>query len=198
MGESNKITNHGIIEELVLPDGFKLNPDTDNEPNKYKEFQGKGSLALICYEETNESFSVDDIMLVEKLLSEDLGKSGFRELNLDGDPNKGTDDSSVFNVISMCFVFGGYLTRNGTVMDIEKCTWSLKAIGEEGNTLTSLVGHMKFSDSEGRSCDREVLLVMPRPPYENGCGYIWLEGNSSEIRRYQRKFLTSVSQASFT
>lgn len=195
MSEVKTITNTGIIVQMDLPNGFYPAPDLDNAPNNYLEYQARGSMAMICYEQTDESLSTDSILVLEKLLTEDLADKEFRTLNISGDPAKGQDDSTAFDALSLCFVFGGFLTRDGTMMDMDKCTWELRSLKSASNCLTSIVGRMKFVDYTGRRSQRQVLLVLPQAPNENGCGYLWLEGNSSEVKRYERAFSSAIADA---
>ena len=194
---ATSIDNQGIVGHLPLPEGFVASSKADNEPNNYLEFESRNSGALICYEQSTEPFDEEKTTMVEKLLAEDLGESGIRELNIDGDPSKSPDDSEFFNILSFCFIIGGYLTRGNTIMDMEKSKWQLVRVKEDTDAKNIVLGRMKFLNPMGRRHKREMLLVLPAAPGENGCGYLWLEGNSSEIRRFEKSFLNSISQSSF-
>lgn len=191
------INNQGIIGHLPLPEGFAEAKKSQEEPNNYLEFESRTSGALICYEQSPEPFDDEKASMVESLLAEDLGESGVRELNIEGNPAKSHDDSEFFTVLSFCFIIGGYLTRGNTVMDMEKSKWQLLRINDEPESKNIVLGRMKFLTPMGRRHKREMLLVLPAAPGENGCGYLWLEGNSSEIRRFEKSFLDSISKSSF-
>lgn len=212
MNAAEKILNHGIIEEMTLPDGFESSTNSTDStasadaaklprlpklPYGYLEFQAPDCLALICYEETDESFRPDDIEKMETLLKEDLGGAAFRELNFRGLPGKDRDDSPIFDVLCFCFVFGGALTRKGAMMDIDRCTWEVRDAAGEDRNRTVLLGRLKFLDGAGRKSKREVLVALPEAPSPGGCGYLFLEGNSSELRRYERAFLAAVADARY-
>lgn len=198
MSDLAKISNQGIIDEMTLPQGFSDSLNGQEQPHNYLQFDKNGSFAMICYEQTPEAFIEEDIASLEKLLAEDLGDKEFRELNINGMTGKENDDSEVFNALCLCFVFGGGLTRGGTVMDIDKCKWELRRIqSEKGDSKTVVIGRLKYADATGRKSKREVLVALPLAPTKNGCGYLWLEGYSSELRRFEKDFFNSLASAKF-
>lgn len=195
MSGSAAIENQGIVESLELPAGFSL--ARKGSTHNYLEFQTRGSCALICYEQTDQEFIPEDISKIEKVLDEDIAPGKGRVLNLSGAPSKGPDDSGVFDVLALCFVFGGGLTRNGDVPDMDKCAWEVRNLTSEKDSLPVIVGKMRFLDASGRRSKREVTVVLPQAPSPSGCGYLFLEGDSSDIRRFEKKFLESVSKGTY-
>ena len=190
------VENQGIISHLPVPEGF-LQSSKDGEPNNYLEFESRTSGALICYEQSPEPFDQEKIALVETVFAEDLSSNNSRELNISGDPSKEIDDSEFFTTMSFAFIMGGYLTRGNTIMDLEKSKWILQSIECDAGKRNIVLGRIKFINPMGRRHKREMLLVLPCAPGENGCGYLWLEGNSSEIRRFEKPFLEAIAKSNF-
>ncbi|MBZ0185840.1 MAG: hypothetical protein K8F91_06260 [Candidatus Obscuribacterales bacterium] len=199
MSTPQSIANSGIIEQIVLPEGFSPPCEVARQVNGYLEFHARGAGAIICYEQSSESFSSENISIMEKTLQEDLGDSNVRQLNFSAASGSGPDDSLIFDVLCFCFVFGGALTRSGTMMDMDRCQWELRAVecDTDTRTRTLIVGRLKFTEPTGRRSQREVLLVMPQAPSEHGCGYLWLEGTASDIKRFEKNFLACVAQGKY-
>ncbi len=192
LGDRTTLVNRGIFQKLELPESFQEVVMPCEQPFGYLEFESKNSMAMICFEATDESFDDDSINLVQKALDEKFAVGKGRPL----EPTTNADDQDLFNILSFCFVFGGFLTRGGTVMDIDRCHWELRSIGDETESKTAILGRLKFVEGSGKRSKREVLVVLPRAPAQKGCGYIWLEGNGSDLRRHERPFLAAIGRAS--
>lgn len=189
---SESIKSHGVIEFLSIPEGFtpaKLS-DAEKQFNNV-EFKYFGSTMRICYEQMPEALMDDDIAEMEKVFAEKLD-SGSRPLNLYGDQD-GPDDSMVYGGLCQCFVYGGALARDGSIIDMEKSKWELRTIG--GTTM--IVAKLKFNSCNGNASKREALLVIPTAPSQAGCGYIWLEGTFAEVRSAEQAFLSSIAEGKF-
>ncbi len=193
-----EIENQGIIEKMTLPDGFLWSAREAGElSNNYLEYQARGTFAMICYEQSGQKFIPEDIEIMATVLSEKFDDGQGRLLNITGDPAKGIDDGAMWDVLCLSFVFGGYLTRDGVIMDMDASKWELRGVEGEDGSRTVVIGRMKFIDALGRRSKREALVVLPQAPSESGCGYLWLEGNSSEIRRFEKSFFTSIGKATY-
>lgn len=208
MTVTTTIENNGMIERMRLPEAFSPAMLAGEQHHGYLEFKGRGSCALICYEENSRSFSDHETAIVAQALSERLGAGESRAIS---------QDSELFEVLCFCFVFGGALTRGGTVMDMPCCSWELYGVevgtangGAAGSVAgssagspasdsarTVIAGRLKFLDVSGRRSKREVVVVLPQAPGPEGCGYLWLEGGSSDIRRFESNFMQALAAASY-
>ncbi len=190
------ITEHGIIEEMIVPSAFSpVDISKDKQWNKYREYKVLGSTARICYEQTDQSLSADDSAEMAKLFDEDISEKTGRTLNLYGEAEP--DDGAVYTALCQSFVFGGFLVRDGSCLDMDSSTWELRKIGTGSAAKTMLVGRLKFFSSNGSLSRREAFLIMPKPAGESGCGYIWLEGTAQEIKSHLDDFLQAVAAAKF-
>lgn len=225
MTVTTTIENNGMIERMRLPEAFSPAMLAGEQHHGYLEFKGRGSCALICYEENSRSFSDHETAIVAQALSERLGAGESRAIS---------QDSELFEVLCFCFVFGGALTRGGTVMDMPRCSWELygvevgtanggaagtgaasgsirMSVGDSAGSVagssagspasdsarTVIAGRLKFLDVSGRRSKREVVVVLPQAPGPEGCGYLWLEGGSSDIRRFESNFMQALAAASY-
>jgi hypothetical protein len=187
------ITAHGGIEEVNIPAGFTPVKATPHQQQfNYVEFKGAGTLR-ICYEQSSEALMDDDIAEMNRVFAEQLSPaSPSRKLNLYGDDGA-PDDSAVYGALCQCFVFGGALVRDGSIMDMDSSNWEMRAVG--GTTM--LVARLKFISSSGSPSKREALMIMPKPPNQNGCGYLWLEGTYAEVRSQEQAFTNAVANGKF-
>ncbi len=190
------ISNHGSIAQLELPDGFvATNLSQQNRQNNYLEFKVPGGTSRICYEESREPLMDEDILEMEKLFEEKLPSSKtFRRLNLYGEDESAPDDSAIYGALCQCFVFGGCLVRDGACIDMDESSWELRTLGSE---RTVMIGRLKFFSSTGKQSKREAILIMANPPGPGGCGYVWLEGTSQELTRFESQFLKAIEIGKF-
>lgn len=201
MTVTTTIENNGMIEQLRLPEAFSPAMLAGEQHHGYLEFKGRGSCALICYEQTTRKFSEHETATVAQALSQKLGAGESRAIS---------EDSELFEVLCFCFVFGGALTRGGTVMDVPRCSWELYGVEAStagsaetgsgparGSARTVIAGRLKFLDVSGKRSKREVVVVLPQAPGPEGCGYLWLEGGSSDIRRFEANFMQALAAASY-
>ncbi|MGD9682671.1 MAG: hypothetical protein AB7W16_15895 [Candidatus Obscuribacterales bacterium] len=232
MTVTTTIESNGMIEQLRLPEAFTPAMTAGEQQHGYLEFKGRGSCALICYEHSSRNFSEHETATVVQALSQELRAGESKAIS---------EDSELFDVLCFCFVFGGALSRGGTVMDMPRCSWELygvevgttggatispcsaeatgdstgsaashsigivashstgsAAIGSIGSSArTVIVGRLKFLDVSGKRSKREVVVVLPQAPGPEGCGYLWLEGGSSDIRRFESNFMQALAGASY-
>jgi hypothetical protein len=188
------ITNHGAIESMTIPSGFSpVKASPQQQEFNYLEFKFGNSSARICYEQASEALMDDDIEEMERIFAESFSDSQpSRELNIHG-LEGGPDDGLVYGALCQCFVYGGALGRDGSVMDMDKCIWEMRTIGG----TTRLVARLKFVGSNGAPSKREALMVMATPPTHNGCGYLWLEGTYAEVRSHEKAFLNAIADGLF-
>ncbi|MBX3151313.1 hypothetical protein KF728_14270 [Candidatus Obscuribacterales bacterium] len=188
------ITNHGGIESMSIPAGFAPVKATPQQQEfNYLEFKQPNSNVRICYEQASEALMEDDIEEMERIFSETFSEAEpSRLLNIHGEEG-GPDDGLVYGALCQCFVYGGALGREGSVMDMDKCKWEMRTIGG----TTRLVAKLKFIGSNGAPSKREALMVMPTAPTHNGCGYIWLEGTYAEIRSHEQAFFNAIANGTF-
>ncbi|MCA9801226.1 MAG: hypothetical protein KC777_04535 [Cyanobacteria bacterium HKST-UBA02] len=197
MTVTTTIENSGMIEQLRLPEAFTPAMAAGEQHHGYLEFKGRGSCALICYEHSNRTFTEHETATVAQALSQELRAGESKAI---------IEDSELFDVLCFCFVFGGALTRGGTVMDMPRCSWELCGVetgttngadSGQGTARTVIVGRLKFLDVSGKRSKREVVVVLPQAPGPEGCGYLWLEGGSSDIRRFETNFMQALAAASY-
>lgn len=190
--------NHGVIEKITVPDGFDAVEIPEEErQNNYFEYTARGSMARICYEETDYPLSEDDRQLLGKLFQEDLTEeSPSRRLKLgfdaEGNEESASDQAAYF-ALCQSFVFGGRLVRGGACIDEERSSWETRRVGAGDRARTVIAANLHFHGPDGsRVKDRQARLVMPVTPGEGGTGYLWLEGSPKEIEKFETTFLDSV------
>jgi hypothetical protein len=190
--------NHGVIENITLPAGFKpVELPEEERMHHYLEYRVQGTTARICYEDTDMALAEEDRQSLQRLFDEKLSESKMsRRLDLtykpDGSESNPTDLAAYW-ALCQSFVFGGRLVRGGACVDEEKSSWEVRKVSTASGATNVVVGNLQFHGPDGRPVkNRQARVVMPVQPGDGGNGYLWLEGTEQELKQFGPSFFDSV------